>query len=89
MALHALATNAAKYDALSVTTGQVRLDWRRTEHRQLVLRWTRAGGPFHHSPDGQRFCYYCSVMESMRRHEGPAELDWLPEVSRANSLFRR
>jgi PAS domain S-box-containing protein len=45
IAPHELATNAAKYGALSVTTRQVRLEWSRLEDGQLVLRWTKVGGP--------------------------------------------
>jgi two-component sensor histidine kinase len=44
MALHELATNAVKYGALSVATGQVTVSWRITGGR-LVLHWAEAGGP--------------------------------------------
>lgn len=41
---HELATNAAKYGALSVETGRVALDTRRDGDR-FVLTWTETGGP--------------------------------------------
>ena len=41
---HELATNAAKYGALSVEGGRVDLDTRRTPDR-FVLTWTERGGP--------------------------------------------
>lgn len=41
---HELATNAAKYGALSTEGGWVDLDTRRTEER-FVLSWTEHGGP--------------------------------------------
>src|SRR5258707_7923795 len=48
MIVHEIATNAAKYGALSNDTGTVTLDWEVTEEadgRQLRLIWTEAGGP--------------------------------------------
>lgn len=49
MAMHELATNAAKYGALSVPGGAIELHWRpeRDETGRAVLRidWTERGGP--------------------------------------------
>ena len=44
MALHELATNAAKYGALSLPTGMVDISWR-TEDDELILTWRESGGP--------------------------------------------
>lgn len=44
LVLHELATNAAKYGALSVPGGQVRLGWRADEEN-LHLTWVESGGP--------------------------------------------
>ena len=44
LALHELATNAAKYGALSLPSGGVQVDWELTGG-QLELRWTESGGP--------------------------------------------
>ncbi|TCH99924.1 histidine kinase [Roseococcus sp. SYP-B2431] len=44
MALHELATNAAKYGALSVPGGRVRLAWERTA-TECVVSWRESGGP--------------------------------------------
>ena len=45
VALHELATNAAKYGALSVAEGHVQVEWSRASDGRLVLRWTEMGGP--------------------------------------------
>jgi two-component sensor histidine kinase len=48
MTFHELATNAAKYGALSNATGEVRVTWdfvRSSEPATLRLRWAEIGGP--------------------------------------------
>ncbi|MFN3525586.1 MAG: PAS domain-containing protein, partial [Paracoccus sp. (in: a-proteobacteria)] len=48
MALHELATNAAKYGALSTDDGQVDINWQLVgagDDRRLALRWSESGGP--------------------------------------------
>jgi two-component sensor histidine kinase len=48
MAIHELATNAAKYGALSVPSGRVELGWRiglAGQGRMLHLRWLERDGP--------------------------------------------
>jgi two-component sensor histidine kinase len=44
LALHELATNAAKYGALSTSEGHVTIRWR-LAGRALTLAWTEEGGP--------------------------------------------
>jgi two-component sensor histidine kinase len=51
MALHELATNAAKYGALSSASGQVDVEWkidRAGDEARLTILWREQGGP---SPD--------------------------------------
>lgn len=45
LALHELGTNAAKYGALSVPAGVVRIEWSRTAPGQGLLTWRETGGP--------------------------------------------
>jgi len=49
MVLHELATNAAKYGALSNSDGRVSIQWRQRPNGHprsyLVLEWREAGGP--------------------------------------------
>jgi two-component system, chemotaxis family, CheB/CheR fusion protein len=49
LVLHELATNAAKYGALSVPAGRVRLSWQTRDLedgvRMLEITWTERGGP--------------------------------------------
>ena len=77
--LHELATNAAKYGALSVPNGQVRIEWSHEQNGQLVLRWTEKGGPPIEPPTRRGFG--ARVMENMVRGQFKGELkfDWHPE----------
>lgn len=47
MILHELASNALKFGALSVPTGQVHLNWvvEGNEPQRLTIRWAETGGP--------------------------------------------
>ena len=46
LALHELATNAAKYGALSVPGGQVCIRWERADQGRVAeIRWEESGGP--------------------------------------------
>ena len=55
VSLHELATNAAKYGALSNAKGRIGLAWSRTEDGQLMLRWTELGGPRANAPERKGF----------------------------------
>ena len=55
VALHELATNAAKYGSLSVAGGKVDLRWSQEADGQLKLRWTESGGPPVQAPTRKGF----------------------------------
>jgi two-component sensor histidine kinase len=79
VALHELATNAAKYGALSVAKGQVRVEWSCVADRQLVLRWTETGGPPVNPPTHKGFGTHM-IDAMIRGHEGgDVRLNWHTE----------
>ena len=52
LALHELATNAAKYGALSAPGGRVELEWSREGEHDLLMTWREAGAPPSRRPPG-------------------------------------
>jgi two-component sensor histidine kinase len=79
VALHELATNAAKYGALSVPAGKVQVGWSHATDRQLVLRWIETDGPPVKSPTRQGFG--TRVIERMIQGQlnGQMRFDWRAE----------
>jgi PAS domain S-box-containing protein len=53
--LHELATNAAKYGALSAAHGRIDLSWSHESNGRLELRWTEIGGPQVQTPAREGF----------------------------------
>jgi two-component sensor histidine kinase len=81
MILHEIATNAAKYGALSNDTGTVRLDWEvLTENfsRKLRLVWTEAGGPHVTAPVQRGFGSRLIERSARDQLGGEATVDFLP-----------
>jgi two-component sensor histidine kinase len=74
--LHELATNAAKYGALSRSHGRVRIAWSQTSDGRLVLSWTEIGGPPVAPPMRQGFG--TRVMKQMvgGQLKGEMRFDW-------------
>jgi PAS domain S-box-containing protein len=76
--LHELATNAVKYGALSMPSGQVRLGWSHPTDGQLLLRWTEMGGPPVEEPTQQGVGG--RIIEQMSAGlKGKASFDWRRE----------
>lgn len=81
LAVHELATNAAKYGALSNDQGRVDLEWRIVETdagQRLRFQWVESGGPAVRS--GRRRGFGSRMIESALAAEfgGSAQLNFLP-----------
>ena len=78
VSLHELATNAAKYGALSLPNGQIDLKWLHEADGRLVLRWREMGGPAVQMPTHQGFG--TRIIERMiGQLKGKARFDWRAE----------
>jgi two-component sensor histidine kinase len=76
MILHELATNAAKYGALSNDTGRVEIRW--DVNGEFTLGWTESGGPNVAPPDRRGFG--STVVKAMAESslDGDVDLDFAP-----------
>jgi PAS domain S-box-containing protein len=76
--LHELATNAAKYGALSAANGQVDLRWSHEADGRLQLHWTEIGGPVVQEPTRRGFGRRI-IDQMIAQLKGQARFDWHPE----------
>ena len=78
VAFHELATNAAKYGALSREEGHVDVGWSRAEDGLLDIRWVETGGPHVYTPSHSGFG--TRVIDNMvRALNGKVNFHWRPE----------
>lgn len=75
LALHELATNAAKYGALSADPGRVELTWH-TEAGKLELVWAESGGPEITPPTRRGYGSRAIVAGIERQLGGLVNFDW-------------
>jgi PAS domain S-box-containing protein len=76
--LHELATNAAKYGALSAPNGQIDLKWLHEADGRLILHWRELGGPVAKMPMHRGFG--TRVIERLiGQLKGKAHFDWRRE----------
>lgn len=77
LALHELATNSAKYGALSSDIGTLKVDWA-IDRGKLILHWREAGGPPVQAPKAQGFG--TKIMNASIKHQigGNVVWDWHP-----------
>ena len=81
MILHEIATNAAKYGALSNDTGTVRLDWEvitDNARQKLRLIWAESGGPHVSAPVQRGFGSRLIERSARDQLGGEATVDFLP-----------
>ncbi|MDO9709507.1 sensor histidine kinase [Paracraurococcus lichenis] len=87
LALHELATNAAKYGALSREHGRVAIDWTEADGT-LRLRWSEAGGPAVAPPERKGFGHRL-ITQSAAQLGGSARFAWHPDGLRVELLLPR
>jgi PAS domain S-box-containing protein len=77
LALHELATNSAKYGALSVAKGTLAVSWR-SDGSNLTLDWREADGPPVQPPTSQGFG--TKILNASIKHQigGNVVWDWRP-----------
>jgi len=82
LALHELATNAAKYGALSTPTGRVEVTWRLGANgsgRKLSLSWRERGGPPAAPPERRGFGLLLIERSITYEIGGGAQIAFAPE----------
>ncbi|KQT45299.1 histidine kinase [Aureimonas sp. Leaf454] len=81
LALHELATNAAKYGALSGEEGKVAIRWRIEggDEARLVFEWRESGGPRVEEPSSRGFGSRLIQQSLALEFGGEVEIDYRPE----------
>ncbi len=87
LALHELATNAAKYGALSTPEGQVAIRWS-LAGEALSLTWTETGGPAVRAPDRSGFGMRLLQRSLAPELQGEVTVDFAPEGVRCEIRCR-
>ena len=78
LALHELATNAAKHGALSSPAGKVKLDWD-LQPDALTLHWVENGGPVIGAPSTRNFGLKVIVASIEQQLSGRTAFEWNPK----------
>jgi PAS domain S-box-containing protein len=77
VALHELATNAAKYGALSSADGHVDLTWTHSVDGRLDVCWAESGGPTVQAPTRRGFGTLV-IQQIVGQLKGELRFDWHP-----------
>lgn len=86
LALHELTTNAAKYGALSVIDGTLRVSWR-VEAGQVTFNWEEAGGPEVTPPERNGFGRLLLEQLVGTSLDGTVSIDFRKEGVRCEIVF--
>lgn len=78
LALHELATNAAKYGGLSTHSGRVAVSWK-MEKECLEFEWRESGGPPVQAPSVRGFGTRSVIASIESQLGGKAHFDWEPD----------
>ncbi len=78
LALHELATNAAKHGALSSLLGKLSLSWQ-LRPDLLVMRWIETGGPRVEPPSARSFGLKVIRTSIENQLSGKAIFEWVPQ----------
>ncbi|MCB1313082.1 MAG: PAS domain-containing protein [Sedimentitalea sp.] len=87
MIMHELATNAAKYGALSNGSGQVRVTWQRDDG-EIALQWREIGGPAVEPPEQTGFGIVLIKGQIEHQLDGQIDADFDPEGLHVSMTFR-
>jgi PAS domain S-box-containing protein len=83
LAFHELATNAAKYGALSQPSGTIKVEWDVVRggdaHKVLRLVWRERGGPAVVAPKGNGFGTVVLTRVAASTLSGKVDLEYVPE----------
>ncbi|HVW72516.1 MAG TPA: response regulator [Rhizomicrobium sp.] len=86
MAIHELATNAAKYGSLSVEAGRVDIAWS-TDDQFLKLSWRESGGPRVEPP--RKTGFGTKIISSLgANNRGKVSFDWAPSGLKCDLQLR-
>ena len=78
MVIHELATNAAKYGALSTPDGHIEVTWSAVD-KTIRMKWREIGGPKSKVPDGNGFGFKLIKGEIDYRLSGSVEMTFEPD----------
>ena len=88
LALHELATNAAKHGGLSSSAGKVLLEWE-LESEALTLHWSETGGPPVAEPSSHSFGLKVIAASIEQQLGGKAVFKWAPTGLQCQMMIPR